>query len=121
VLSGTRWEEVGGFSRAIRRGDRILVSGTTATHRDRVIGGDDAAAQMHFIIDKVEGALNALGARLEDVLRTRVYVRRLDDWEAAARAHGDRFRDILPVNTLVQAGIVGDEYLVEMEAEAAAS
>jgi aryl-alcohol dehydrogenase-like predicted oxidoreductase/enamine deaminase RidA (YjgF/YER057c/UK114 family) len=118
VLTGTRWEEVAGFSRAIRRGDRILISGTTATQRDRAIGGNDPAAQTHFVIDKIEGALQSLGSRLEDVVRTRVYVRNLGDWEPVARAHGERFRDILPVNTLVQAELVGDEYLVEIEAEA---
>jgi len=118
VLSGTPWEEIGGFSRAVRHGERILVSGTTATHRDRAIGGTDAAAQLYFVIDKIEGAIQSLGGRLEDVIRTRVYVRNMQDWEAVARAHGTRFRDILPANTLVQAQLVGDEYLVEMEAEA---
>ena len=120
VSSGTVWEELAGFCRAVRYGDRILVSGTTATHRDRPIGGTDAAAQTHFAIDKIEGALRSLGAQLEDVVRTRVFVKRLEDWEAVARAHGERFRDILPSNTLVQAGIIGDDYLVEIEAEAIA-
>ncbi|MFC2046087.1 aldo/keto reductase, partial [Chloroflexota bacterium] len=118
VMSGTPWEEIAGFCRAVRCGERILVSGTTATHRDRSIGGADAAAQLHFVIDKIEGALQSLGGSLEDVVRTRVYVRNLSDWEAAARVHGMRFRGILPTNTLVQARPIGDEYLVEMEAEA---
>ena len=118
VLSGTVWEDLAGFSRAVRKGDRILVSGTTATHGDRVIGGNDPAAQTHFVIDKIEGALQSLGGRLEDVVRTRVYIRNLDDWEPVARAHGERFGQIQPANTLVQAGLIGDEYLVEMEAEA---
>ncbi len=118
VLTGTTWETLAGFSRAVRRGDRILVSGTTATHRDRVVGGDDPAAQAHFVLDKIEGALRSLGASLEDVVRTRVYVRDLADWEPVARAHGERFRDVRPANTLVQAGLVGDRYRVEMEAEA---
>ncbi|MEX2542336.1 MAG: aldo/keto reductase [Trueperaceae bacterium] len=121
ATSGTEWEEMAGFCRAVRHGDRVLVSGTTATHGDRVIGGTDAAAQAHFAIDKIGGALRSLGAQLEDVVRTRVYVRRLEDWEAVARAHGERFREILPVNTLVQAGLVGDDYLVEVEAEAVVS
>lgn len=118
VLSGTRWEELAGFCRAVRRGERIWVSGTTATHGERAIGGRDPAAQLHFVIDKIEGALQSLGGRLQDVIRTRVYIRNLTDWEAVARAHGERFREILPANTLVQAELVGDEYLVEMEAEA---
>ena len=118
VLSGTPWEGIAGYCRAVRVGDRILVPGTTATHGDRTIGGTDAAAQAHFVIDKAEAALQSLGSRLEDVVRTRLYVRNLSDWEAVARAHGSRFRDILPANTLVQAELVGEEYLVEMEAEA---
>jgi aryl-alcohol dehydrogenase-like predicted oxidoreductase/enamine deaminase RidA (YjgF/YER057c/UK114 family) len=118
TLSGTPWEKLAGYCRAVRQGERILVSGTTSTHYDRTIGGTDAAAQLHFVVDKVEGALQSLGSRLEDVVRTRVYVRHLSDWEDVARAHGMRFRDILPANTLVQAQLVGDEYLVEMEVEA---
>ena len=117
-LSGTPWESIAGFSRATRRGAYVYVSGTTATHGDRAIGGADPAAQTHFAIDKIEGALQSLGAKLEDVVRTRVFVARLDDWEAVARAHGDRFRHIQPANTLVAASLVGDEYLVEIEAEA---
>ena len=118
ALSGTIWEDLAGFSRAIRVGDRILVSGTTATHGDRLIGGSDPAAQAHFCIDKIEGALRSLGASLEDVVRTRVFIRRADDWEPVSRAHGQRFGHIQPANTLVQAGLIGDGYLVEMEAEA---
>lgn len=118
AFSGTVWEDLAGFCRAVRVGDRVLVSGTTATHGSRCIGGDDPAAQAHFVIDKIEGALESLGANLGDVVRTRIFVRRLDDWEPVARAHGERFAGIHPANTLVQAGLVGDEYLVEMEAEA---
>jgi enamine deaminase RidA (YjgF/YER057c/UK114 family) len=117
-LSGTHWENIAGFARAVRRGTRIAVSGTTATLGDRVIGGLDPAAQTHFVIDKIEGALQSLGARLEDVVRTRVFVRRIEDWEPVARAHGARFAAIKPANTLVGAPLVGDEYLVEIEADA---
>ena len=118
ALSGTVWESFAGYSRAIRVGNRILVSGTTATHRDRLIGGDDPAAQTHFVIDKIAGALESLGGRLEDVVRTCVFVSRRDDWEAVARAHGVRFAGIQPANTLVSAALIGDGYLVEIEAEA---
>lgn len=121
ATTGTVWEEVGGFSRAVRHGDRVFVSGTTATHRDRVIGGNDPAAQMSFVIDKIEGALQSLGARLEHVVRTRVYLRDLAHWEPVTRVHGHRFRSHPPANTLVQAGLVGEQYLVEMEAEAIVS
>ncbi len=118
VLTGTVWEELAGFSRAIRKGDRILVSGTTATHGRRNIGGDDPAAQLHFIVDKIEGAIESLGGRLEDVVRTRLYLHNEEDWEPVSRAHGARFGQILPANTLVRAGLIGDGYRVEMEAEA---
>ena len=118
VLSGTIWEDLAGFSRAIKQGNRILVSGTTATHGNKVIGGKDPAAQMHFIIDKIEGALQSLGSRLEDVVRTRIFIRNVHDWEAISKVHGERFKNIQPANTLVQANLIGAEYLVEMEAEA---
>jgi len=118
VLSGTIWEDIAGFSRAIRRGDRVLVSGTTATHGDRVIGGTDPAAQTHFILDKIEGALQSVGGSLDDVVRTRIYVRNESDWEAVSRAHGARFGAVGPANTLVRAEPIGEDYLVEMEAEA---
>ena len=117
-LSGTPWERIAGFARAVRNGRRVLVSGTTATMGDRVIGGKDPAAQTHFVIDKIDGALQSLGAGLADVIRTRVYVRNIADWEAVARVHGARFGAVQPANTLVAATLVGDEYLVEMEAEA---
>ena len=118
VLSGTIWEDLAGFSRAVKKGNRILVSGTTATHGNQSIGGNDPASQMHFIIDKIEGALQSLGARLEDVVRTRIFIRNVSDWEPISRAHGARFKHIQPANTLVQANLIGEEYLVEMEAEA---
>lgn len=118
ALSGTIWEDLAGFSRAVKRGNSILVSGTTATHGQQVIGGNDPASQMQFIIDKIEGALQSLGSKLEDVVRTRIFIRNIDDWEPIARAHGARFKDIQPANTMVRADLIGDEYLVEMEAEA---
>ncbi len=118
ALSGTTWEDLAGFARAVRKGDRILVSGTTATHGDRVIGGNDPVAQTHFAIDKIDGALQSLGGTLDEVVRTRVFIRNIDDWEAVSRAHGRRFGNIRPANTLVRADLVGEEYLVEIEAEA---
>ncbi len=118
ALTGTTWEKLAGFGRAVRVGDRILVSGTTAAHRGVAIAPADPIAQTHFVIDKIAGALRSLGAQLEDVVRTRLFVPDLTHWEAVARAHGERFADILPANTLVQGGLVGDQFLVEMEAEA---
>lgn len=118
VFSGTPWEALAGYSRAIRIGNRVLVSGTTATHGDKIIGGKDPAAQTHFIIDKIEGALQSVGACLADVVRTRVFVSNIQQWESIARAHGARFAGIHPVNTMVEAALVGEGYLVEIEAEA---
>lgn len=118
VSTGTPWEALAGYARAVRVGDRILISGTTATGVDGVVGGDDAAAQAHFILTKIEAAITQLGGSMRDVVRTRVYVQRIADWEAVARVHGERFGDIRPANTLVQAQLIGDEYLVEIEAEA---
>ncbi len=118
VSSGTKWEKMAGYARAVRIGDRILVSGTTATDPDGTVVGEDAAAQARYALDKIERAIAQLGGSLRDVVRTRVYVRNIADWEAVARVHGERFGDILPVNTLVQAHLVGEQYLVEIEAEA---
>ena len=121
ALSGTIWEDIAGFSRAVKKDNRILISGTTATHDSRAIGGNDPAAQAHFVIDKIEGALQSLGGTLNEVVRTRIFIRNINDWEPIARAHGERFKDIQPVNTMVKAELIGDEYLVEMEAEAIVS
>ncbi len=118
ALSGTIWEDLAGFSRAVKKGNRILVSGTTATHGSKAIGGNDPAAQMHYIIDKIEGAIQSLGGTLDQVVRTRIFIRNVNQWEPISRAHGQRFKDIQPANTMVKAEIIGDEYLVEMEAEA---
>ncbi|HKK74503.1 MAG TPA: aldo/keto reductase [Saprospiraceae bacterium] len=118
ALSGVPWEEMAGYCRAVKAGNRIHVSGTTASHRDRQVGGDDPAAQTHFVIDKIEGALQSFGGSLEDVVRTRIFIPRIEDWEAVAKAHGERFGNIKPANTLVQAGLIGEAYLVEIEAEA---
>lgn len=118
VFSGTSWEDSAGYCRAVRVGDRVVVSGTTATHGTRVIGGIDAEAQAHFVFDKIEGALLSAGSQLEDVVRTRIFVSDVQHWEQVARAHGERFGAIRPANTLVQANLIGDEYLVEIEAEA---
>ena len=118
VYSGTLWESFAGYSRAIKKGNRIIVSGTTATHRERIIGGEDVAAQTHFIIDKLEAAINSLGGSLSDVVRTRIFINEIEDWETVAKAHGSRFKNINPANTLVQAKLVGEGYKVEIEAEA---
>ena len=118
VLTGTAWEGTAGFSRAVRQGPHVWISGMTATHRSRLVGGTDPEAQAHFVIDKIEGTLKSIGASLEDVVRTRVYIRDTSIWEAVARVHGERFGHILPATTMIRAGLVGDACLVEIEAEA---
>ncbi|MEN2283971.1 aldo/keto reductase [Algoriphagus sp. SE2] len=121
IFSGTEWEEYAGYCRAVKDGNRIHVSGTTATHGPMMIGGNDAAAQTHFIIDKIEGVITSFGGTLSDVVRTRIFVNQITDWEPVARAHGERFKGINPSNTLVEAKLVGEGYMVEIEAEAVLS
>ncbi len=118
IDSGTKWEAIAGYSRAVRVGNRILISGTTATHGQVSIGTDDPIAQTHFVIDKIEASLESLGAKLTDVVRTRVYVTDEANCEAVVRVHGERFGEIRPANTLVVAQLIGKQYLVEIEAEA---
>ncbi len=119
ISSGTIFEQKYGYCRAIRVGDRILVAGTTATDGEsQVVGIGDAGAQARFVIDKIEAAITELGGSLRDVVRTRIYVSDVAHWEAVATAHGERFAAIQPVNTLVEARLVGADYLVEIEAEA---
>jgi enamine deaminase RidA (YjgF/YER057c/UK114 family) len=118
VSTGTVWEGLAGYSRAVRIENRILISGTTATGPEGVFGPGDPEAQTRFILDKIEAAIQQLGGTLRDVVRTRIYLRNVGDWEAVARVHGERFGAIRPANTLVEAKLVGDEYLVEIEAEA---
>jgi len=122
VFTHTEWEKLAQYCRAKRVGDRILVSGTTATGAGgELVGGQDPAAQTRFILDKIENAIQQLGGRLEDVVRTRIYISNSAHWEPVARVHGERFAGIWPANTLVEARLVGDQYLVEIEAEAIVS
>lgn len=119
VGSGTKWETMAGYARAVRVGDTIWVSGTTATDENtNLIGGGDPAAQARYALQKIERAIVALGGALRDVVRTRVFVSNIAHWEAVARVHGEFFATIRPVNTLVEAKLVGPEFLVEIEAEA---
>lgn len=119
VLTGSEWEDIAGYCRAQRIGDRILVSGTTATAgASRPVAPQDAAAQTTYILDKIQSALTALGASAEDVVRTRVYLTDPDDALPVSRAHGRVFGEIKPANTLLAvARLIGD-YKVEIEAEA---
>jgi enamine deaminase RidA (YjgF/YER057c/UK114 family) len=119
VDSGSVWEPVAGYSRALRAGDRVLVSGTTATHGSgTVVCPGDAEGQAVYILDKIEASLEALGASATDVVRTRVYLANADDWEGVSRVHGRRFGDARPANTMLAAGGLVGPYAVEIEAEA---
>ena len=120
IASGTIWEEQVGYSRAVRVGNLVFVSGTTATDDDgNLVGPGDPEAQARYIIEKIGRALAAAGASLADVVRTRIYVTRADDWEAVGCAHGHYFAAIRPANTLVEvSALVGDGYLVEIDADA---
>ncbi len=120
ISSGTKWEAFAGYSRAVRIGAQVYVSGTTATdEQGQLVGGGDVYAQSVFILQKIERALNQAGASLSDVVRTRIYVTEQRYWEDAARAHAEFFSDVRPANTLVVVkALVGDEYLVEIEADA---
>lgn len=119
VDSGLDWEQKYGYCRARRVGDRILVSGTTASRGDgSAVAPGDAGAQARFVIERIERALHELGSGLDDVVRTRIYVAPGADWEAVATAHGERFGAVRPANTLVHCELVGEGHLVEIEAEA---
>jgi enamine deaminase RidA (YjgF/YER057c/UK114 family) len=120
VSSGTIWEDVVGYSRAVRVDRFVYVAGTTATDDDgNVVGIGDPAEQTDFILRKIERALAEAGASLRDVVRTRIYVTNADDWEVIGRVHGRYFADIRPANALVEVSrLVGDDYLVEIEVDA---
>jgi len=121
VSSGSVWEGICGYSRAVRIGDRILVSGTTATNgAGEVVCPDDPAGQTVFILDKIAASLAALGASLEDVVRSRIYLQDADDWEVVSRIHGRYLGDIRPANTMLEISRLIGNYRVEIEVEAVA-
>jgi aryl-alcohol dehydrogenase-like predicted oxidoreductase/enamine deaminase RidA (YjgF/YER057c/UK114 family) len=122
IDSGSVWEPIAGYSRAVRVGDRILVSGTTATHGSgTVICPGDTGAQTTYILDKIVASVEALGGKADDVVRTRVYLADAAEWEPAARAHGRFFGAIRPANTMLAIRELIGDYAVEIEAEAVVS
>ena len=120
ISSGTKWETIVGYSRAVRVGNIVEVSGTTAVDGDTIVGKDDVYEQAKFIFQKIEKALKEAGAEMSDVTRTRLYVTDIDlQWEQVAKAHAEFFSEIKPVTTIVEVNkLINPDLLVEIEVTA---
>jgi enamine deaminase RidA (YjgF/YER057c/UK114 family) len=120
ISSGAPWEATVGYSRAVKVGNLIFVAGTTATNSDgEIIGIGDAYEQTAAVLKKIETALQEAGATFKNVVRTRIFVKNMDDWESIGRAHGEVFKDIRPAATMVEVSrFINDNILVEIEADA---
>ena len=119
VSSGTKWEDIVGYSRVVRVGNLVFVSGTTATDDDGKVVGDNAYEQSKYILEKIERNLHGVGAEMRHVVRVTMYVTDVSTWEEVGRAHHEFFGDIRPVSTLVEvSALVAEPYLVEIEVDA---
>lgn len=118
--SGAKWEDIVGYSRAVKIGNIIEVTGTVSVDdNSNLVGGNDAYEQTKFIIQKIEKVLQQAGASLKDVVRTRMFVTDISRWEEYGRAHGEYFKDIKPCTTMVEVSkLIAPEYLIEIEATA---
>ncbi len=119
ISSGSPWENIVGYSRAVRIGNIVEVAGTTAVDGDVLIGGDSMYEQTKFILQKIEKALISAGASMNDVVRTRVYVTDISRWEEVGKAHGEVFQNIKPASAMIEVkGLINQQMLVEIEATA---
>jgi len=120
ISSGAKWESIVGYSRAVKVGNRIYVTGTTATGKDgEIVGIDDAYEQAKQCLRNIESALQRLGAGFEHVVRTRVYVTDISRWQEYGRAHGEVFREIMPATAMVEVkALIDPRMLIEIEADA---
>ena len=119
ISSGSPWEDKVGYSRAVRIGSFVEITGTVADDKGKLVGADDPYEQTKFALRKIELSLNEAGAQLSDVIRTRIYVVNIEDWEAIGCAHSEFFAQIKPCTTMVEVSrLIDHQYLVEIEASA---
>ncbi len=119
IASGAEWEDIVGYSRGVRIGNIVEIAGTTALRDGKVVGKGDPYQQTICILEIIEKALNEAGASIQDVIRTRIFVTDIDQWEAVGRAHGEYFKNVKPVSTMVEVSrLIEPGLMVEIEATA---